>query len=130
MVNTYPVDFTTEVGRVRKYIPDLTLLPDPSNPTAPASFMWNDDEIQSFVDDEDGNIKRAAAYILIATANNENLILKKLTTEDLATDGPAVSNAMLKTAERLLAETAASASEVEDFISVDYVPAPPRYDWR
>lgn len=130
MTDTFPVDFSTEVGRVRKYIPDLVQLPDPSDPTLEASFMWSDDEIQSFVDDEDGNIKRAAAYILIATANNENLILKKLTTEDLATDGPAVSNAMLKTAERLLAETAASAEEEEIFISVPYTHNPARYDWR
>lgn len=130
MVDTFPVDFTTEVGRVRKYVPDLVMLPDPSDPTAEASYMWSDEEIQSFVDDEDGNIKRAAAYILIATANNENLILKKLTTEDLATDGPAVSNAMLKTAERLLAETAASAEEEEIFLSVPYTHEPPRYDWR
>lgn len=130
MVDTFPVDFTTAVGRVRKYIPDLVQLPDPSDPSLAPSYMWSDDEIQSFVDDEDGNIKRAAAYILIATANNENLILKKLTTEDLATDGPAVSNAMLKTAERLLAETALSAGEEEDFYSVPYTPAPPRFDWR
>lgn len=129
-MDTFPVDFSTEVGRVRKYIPDLVQLPDPSDPTLDPSFMWSDDEIQSFVDDEDGNIKRAAAYILIATANNENLILKKLTTEDLATDGPAVSNAMLKTAERLLAETAASAEEEEIFISVPFTHYPARYDWR
>jgi len=130
MVDTYPVDFSTEVGRVRKYVPDLVKLPDPADPSAEHSFMWSDAEIQSFVDDEDGNVKRAAAYILIATANNENLILKKLTTEDLATDGPAVSNAMLKTAQQLLADTAAAASEEEVFFSVPYVPAPPRFDWR
>jgi len=130
MADIFPADFTTEVGRVRKYIPDLVQLPDPSDPSLPASYMWSDAEVQSFVDDEDGNVKRAAAYILIATANNENLILKKLTTEDLSTDGPAVSNAMLKTAERLLAETAASAEEEELFLSVPYVYNPARHDWR
>lgn len=133
MVDTFPVDFTTDVGRVRKYIPDLLQLPDPSDPLLPASFMWSDDEIQSFLDDELGNVKRAAAYILIATANNENLILKAITTDDLATNGPAVSAAMLNTAKALLAQADAAdgaADDVEMFYAVPYAPAPPRFDWR
>jgi hypothetical protein len=111
MADIFPVDYTTNIGRVRKYIPDVIQLPDPKDPLAEPSYMWPDEAIQSFIDDETSNapesvadritIFRAAASILIATANNENLILKKITTDDLVTDGPSVSKAMLATAQEL-----------------------------
>jgi hypothetical protein len=71
--------------------------------------MWSDDAIQSFINDEGGLVSpsslqivlRAAASILVATANNENLILKKITTDDLQTDGPSVAKAMLASAQEL-----------------------------
>lgn len=131
MADIYPADFTTAVGRVRKYIPDLIPLADPADPLGEASYMWSDAEIASFLEDEAGNVKRAAAYILIATANNENLILKKLVTEDLQTDGPSVAKAMLSTAQELLKRAdAEDASEDETFIIVDFQPRPSLLDWR
>lgn len=131
MPDIYPADFSTAVGRVRKYIPDLRLLPDPEDPTIDPSYMWADDEIESFLEDEGGSVKRAAAYILIATANNENLILKKLVTEDLQTDGPSVAKAMLSTAQELLKRADAEESiEDEVFFIVDYESRPPLVDWR
>lgn len=131
MPDIYPADLTTDVGRVRKYIPDLQQLPDPQDPLAPASYMWSDDEIASFLEDEGGSIKRAAAYILIATANNENLVLKKLVTEDLQTDGPSVAKAMLSTAQELLKRADAEDAAADDeFLIVDYQPRPPLWDWR
>lgn len=131
MADIYPADFASPIGRVRKYVPDLRPLPDPEDPLAEPTYMWSDDEIQSFLDDEAGNVKRAAAYILIATANNENLILKKLVTEDLQTDGPSVAKAMLATAQELLkAANREDADEVEVFFAVDYQPRPSLVDWR
>lgn len=116
-MDIYPVDYTSDVGRVRKYIPDLIQLPDPQDPTAEPSYMWSDDAIESFIHDEGGFlteleqpfvtpsslvvILRASASIMVATANNENLILKKLVTDDLQTDGPAVAKAMLASAQEL-----------------------------
>lgn len=128
MTDVYPVDFTSDVGRVRKYIPDLVLLPDPKDPFAEEAFMWSDAAIGSFIADEADvtpapriAIWRAAAYIMIATANNENLILKKLVTEDLQTDGPSVAKALIAAAQELLnrAQDAISAEE-EVFIAVPF----------
>lgn len=109
-MDIYPVDYTSDVGRVRKYVPDVIQLPDPQDPLAEPSYMWTDAAIQSFLDDEGATgvtgaalpvVLRAAASILVATANNENLILKKLATDDLQTDGPAVAKAMLASAQEL-----------------------------
>lgn len=114
MVDIYPVDYATAVGRVRKLIPDITPVVDPANPTEPAAYIWSDGALQSFIDDElpagwlDGDptprysIWRAAAGAMIATANDVNLTLKKLVTEDLQTDGPAVADKLIKAAAVLL----------------------------
>lgn len=114
MANVYPVDYTSDVGRVRKFIPDITLIGDPANPTLPADYIWDDDALQSFIDDElpvawvpgvnapRVTIWRAAAMAMIATANDVNLTLKKLVTEDLETDGPAVADKLIKAAHELL----------------------------
>ena len=128
MPDVTPVDFTTDVGRVRKYIPDLVQLPDPKDAFAPESYIWSDAAIQSFIADETDvtpaprvAILRAAAYIMIATANNENLILKKLVTEDLQTDGPSVAKALIAAAQELLRRaTSEAAAEDEVFLIVDY----------
>lgn len=131
MPDIYPANMASDVGRVRKYIPDLRLLDDPENPAAEPSYMWTDAEIESFLEDEGGNVKRAAAYILIATANNENLILKKLVTEDLQTDGPSVAKAMLASAQELLKRAEADDAAIDDaFFIVDYQPRPALIDWR
>ena len=132
-VDVYPVDLTSAIGRVRKYIPDLEQLADPADPDGDVSFIFTDPEIQSFLDDEtaDGafevtsfRVRRAAAWAMIAIANSENLILKKIITQDQQTDGPAVSKA-LQTAASLLFERAqaeetalTSASMTEGLLAV------------
>jgi hypothetical protein len=131
MPDVFPVDFTSPVGRVRKYVPDLQELPDPLNPAAPPSYIFSDADIQSFISDEAGegtvqnwHIRRAAAWAMIALANTENLILKKITTQDQQTDGPAVARQLIAAAsllfEQAKAEEAASttASETEGLIAV------------
>lgn len=143
MADVTPVDYTTDVGRVRKYIPDVVQLPDPKHPASTPEYMWADDAIASFIDDEAGLLEegerprwiilRAAASIMIATANNEALILKKIVTEDLQTDGPAVAKALIAAAEALrkrAKELEDAEAEAEIFISVPYVHTPARYEWR
>jgi len=144
-MDVYPVDYTTDVGCVRKYIPDVVRYADPKEPTSTPEYMWSDEAIQSFLDDDipplwvvgvpapRSAIWRAAANIMIATANNENLVAKKIVTEDLETDGPSVAKAMLASAAALIrrAEVEDGLDTVEEvFFSVDYVHSPPRYDWR
>lgn len=142
MPDIFPPDFTTDVGRVRKYIPDLRQAVDPANPYEEPSYIFSDDELQSFVDDQTDyglletriwHIRRAAASAMIALANDENLIMKKIVTEDLETDGPAVADKLLKAAAlaygRADAEEGLSNAE-EIFLVVPYTHDPPRYDWR
>lgn len=143
-MDIYPVDYTSDVGRVRKYIPDLLQLPDPADPLSEPAFMWTDEALQSFVDDEWEDvlqtyraprqaILRAAASAMIATANNENLVMKKIVTEDLQTDGPAVAKALIAAAQELRQKAdkiEEAESEQEVFFSVPYFHTPARFDWR
>jgi hypothetical protein len=132
-----PVDFDSAVGRVRKYIPDLVALPDPSDPDGPKNYILSDDEIQSFIDDEvvdsknprGFEIKRAAAYAMIAIGNSENLILKKIVTQDQQTDGPSVAKAMIAAAAALMAraDAEAEALQVESFTAI--YPHQTHSDW-
>lgn len=110
MVDTFPVDFTTSVGKVRNYIPDTEQIPDLVDPTAGPSFLFSDAEIQSFIDDETNGgtlptrnyrLHRAAAWAMIAIGNTENLILKKIKTQDQATDGSVVSKQFLASAQAM-----------------------------
>ena len=131
-----PIDFTSDVGRVRKYIPDVVQLADPANPSSVLSFMWSDDQIKSFIADEIADptqpaksyeIWRAAGYVMIATANNENLILKKITTEDLGTDGPAVADKLLKAAAALMKRADDAIAALEDGEAEVFLIHPYRY---
>lgn len=110
MVDIYPPDMTSPVGRVRKYVPDLELLDDPQNPVAEPEYYFSDVEIAAFLYEYTGAdtsevprklIKRAAADVIDALANNEALVLKKIKTEDLETDGPATANALRRGAAAL-----------------------------
>lgn len=114
MADVYPVDIASPVGRVRKYIPDLEKLTDPANPTADPEFYFSDAEIEGFLVEYTGDlditpkrssVKRAAADVIDALANNEALVLKKIKTEDLQTDGAATANA-LRAGARALREQA------------------------
>ena len=131
MADIYPVDYTSAVGRVRKYIPDVRQLD--------GEYIFSDDELQSFIDDEtaDGvlesrsfRVRRAAAWAMIAIANDENLILKKIKTEDLETDGPAVAKQLLASAQELFRRADdEAAQESEIFIAVQnpFQPSPPPF---
>ena len=131
MADVYPVDYETPVGRLRKYIPDVRQLD--------GEFIFSDAELSSYLTDQTGSasaepslahIIRAAAWAMIAIANDENLILKKIVTEDLQTDGPAVAKALLASAQELFRRADDQDylnGSTETFLSVDYAPQPPRY---
>lgn len=109
MVDIFPPVLDTPIGRVRKYIPDLVQLEDPKNPAADPSYYFSDLEISGYVSEYTSadveptraQVKRAAADAIDALANNEALILKKLKTEDLETDGAAVANSLRAGARQL-----------------------------
>lgn len=87
---TYTYDVETDIGRVRRTIPDRVQ----------ASAIWTDEEIQSFLNDEDG-WRRAAALALETMASDNVLVMKVMTIQNIRTDGAAVSRALLERAKTL-----------------------------
>lgn len=128
MADIFPPDMTSPVGRVRKYVPDLVLLEDPKNPTAPPQYYFSDIEITGFIAEyaalpetpTRSQVKRAAADVIDALANNEALVLKKIKTEDLETDGPATANALRNGARALRAQ--ADQEDEDNNMFFDIVP--------
>ncbi len=126
MADLFPPNLTSPVGRVRKYIPDLILLEDPKVPTAAPEYYFSDKEIESFVFEYSGDVaaatryqvKRAAADAIDALANNEALVLKKIKTEDLETDGPATANALRAGARALRQQADEDDANENQFVGV------------
>lgn len=109
MADIFPPVLDSPVGRVRKYIPDLVQLEDPKNPATEPAYYFSDLEISGYIGEYSAQgteptrsqVKRAAADAIDALANNEALILKKIKTEDLETDGAAVANSLRNGARQL-----------------------------
>lgn len=97
----YPPNYETPVGQVRSLIPDIKQYADPENPGAPAAYVLEDDHIKALLAMNGDKVKLAAAQAIDALAINEAYISKKIRTEDLSTDGPAVADAMRKGADAL-----------------------------
>lgn len=74
------VDPSTDIGMVRILATDM----DETSP------LFTDAQIQAFLALE-GGVRRAAALALETIATSEALISKKIRTQDLSTDGPAVA---------------------------------------
>jgi hypothetical protein len=85
------IDYSTPAGQVRLLIPD----------TDPDVFLFDDSKITGFLAVEGGIVKRAAALALETAASNEAMVSKVIKTQDLATDGAKVSDALLKRAAEL-----------------------------
>lgn len=132
----YPPDYSSSVGQVRNLINDTVQRIDPANPTAPASYLFEDGRLQAFVDGNAGTgttprIKFAAADAVDAIADNEVLVSKKIRTEDLQTDGPAVANALRLHAQNLRAQQKLEldeAWELDSIAMVDYQRQPTIWD--
>jgi hypothetical protein len=77
------IDYALPLGKVRLLILDTA--------TAPADRLFTDAQLDAFLDMNGRNVKRTAAHALITVATSEALLSKKIRTQDLATDGPAVS---------------------------------------
>lgn len=105
-------DPATPVGMCRLLITDV----DPEQP------LFLDEQIQAFLAAEGGNVKRAAAALLSVMARSEALISRKITTQDLSTDGPAVAKELRASAAELRAEAAAEELAVDEDAGLDIVP--------
>lgn len=93
------VDPTTSIGLVRLLVTDI----DENDP------LFTDAQITAFLTLEGTNTRLAAAQALDAIARSEVLVSKKIRTQDLQTDGPAVA-----------AELRASATELRRQVDEGY----------
>lgn len=123
MASIYPPVMSTTLGTVRGLIPDMRKLLDPADPLAPAAYLFEDDHLQSFLTLNGEKPLLAAAQALMALAANEALVSKKIRTEDLSTDGPAVAAELRRLADsyrlqQLQADNDAGINEA--FVVVDY----------
>ena len=109
------VDPTTSIGMVRLLSTDL----DEVSP------LFTDAQIAAFLTLEANNVRLAAAQALDTIASSEALVSKKIRTQDLQTDGPAVAEELRAraTALRKQADTIDPATgEPFAFDIVDYDP--------
>jgi hypothetical protein len=81
---SFTVDFSTDVGKVRALVADV----DPALP------FLSDEEIAVFLEMEEDSHYGAASLALLSMATRSALILKKIETLDLKTDGPALARSL------------------------------------
>lgn len=98
------LDPAEPVGLIRLLVTD----------TDEAYPLFTDAQLAAFLTAEGDVVKRAAALALETIATSETLVGKKITTQDLSTDGPAVATALMKRAEALRKQADAEAGPVDD----------------
>ncbi len=98
----FTYDTSTDRGRIRLLIPDRHV----------DGYLFEDEEIDTFLAME-GDIRRATALALETIASDEAMVLKVIHLQDLSTNGPAVSAALLSRAAALRQQ--AEADEEERF---------------
>lgn len=109
-------DRTTTLGRLRLLITDV----DEDEP------LFEDVDLTAFLAVEGSVLKKAAALALETIATSEVLISKKIRTQDLSTDGPAVAKELRERAAGLRAQAktetddAATATDDYGFDFVDF----------
>lgn len=132
-MDEYPVDYASAVGQVRNLIADTEQLVDPAKPDSQPAFYLSDKQIKAFLSTARDRIYLAASLALRAMSTNENLVLKKIRTEDLQTDGPAVAGELRRMAEEFrLQQKADDENEdaLDSFEIVDYTYRPLRFEVR
>lgn len=87
--------------------------------------LLTDAQITSLLDLE-GSVKLAAAQALDAIASSEALVSKRITTQDLTTDGPATAKALREHAAALRVQAAGETADADEgyFEIVDFDPYP------
>lgn len=120
-LGTYPVDVTTPVGLVRLLIgdTDTAVIRTGQDGEKLGEFTWySDSEIAALVSVH-GSPKSTAVFILRLIALNTAMLLKRFTSSDLASDGPAIADTLLKAADAIeKANNSAAAEEAASFFSI------------
>ena len=100
MAELEPIDYETPLGMVRLYTTDTS--------EDPAARLLTDDQIRGLLTAASDSVYGATARALRLIATSEVLVSKKIRTQDLQTDGPAVA-----------AELRAQAREYDDMAAVE-----------
>lgn len=120
------IDYTLPLGQVRLLITDVA--------ADPADRIFTDPQLDAFYTLCGENVNRTAAKALLVIAASEVLVSKKIRTQDLSTDGPAVSAELRALAAQLTAEAdAADAAAEGGFFEVVPLGYPSRCEgeeWR
>jgi hypothetical protein len=85
------IDYSTDIGKVRLLLNDVD----------EASLVFQNPEIQAFLDLEGGSVKLAAATAIDTNALNEALCSKVIKDHQLSTDGAKLADAMRAIAQSL-----------------------------
>lgn len=93
------------VALVRLNITDLATDPD--------KHLLTDEQIQALLEHYDGSTNRASARALRIIATSEVLVSKKISTQDLSSDGPAIARELRSLAQDFDREAEAEAAESE-----------------
>lgn len=107
-------DIKNVQGRVRLLISDI-------GGKDGKSFIFEDDEVQAFLDERSGAVKLAAADALRTIAGNEAQVQKRITFLELKTDGPAVAkelNALAASLEKAYRDSISDEESEEDSMEI------------
>lgn len=92
--------------------------------TDEANYLFTAEQIADFLAINGDNVRRAAAQALETIAANEAMVSKKIRTQDLSTDGPAVAEALRKLAAELRRQADAGEGDADasGFEIIEYEP--------
>lgn len=120
------IDYSKPLGHVRLLIADLD----------ESAFLLTDEVVDAYLGLHEENVYRAAADAMEAIATSETLLGKKIRTQDLSTDGPAVATDLRKRAAELRtradADDAKAAETGDVFEVIPFHPygKPEGAEWR
>ena len=106
---TFTYDPTTDRGKIRLLIGDVdTVTAD--------NQLFSDAEIDAFLSFENSIVRLAAAQALETMASTEAMVLKVITRGDIATNGAAVSTALLARADKLRSQYEAGSGDYSGMV--------------
>lgn len=124
------MDYSSPVWQVRLLMSDIDAMEDPKDLSQEPHHIFEDEQIQAFLDIEKGNVKRAAADALLTIAVTEALILKVIKTDDKQTDGSKLASALRVAAHDLRKQADEDEAREVCFSLVGFEPVPADWAWR
>lgn len=106
------IDYASPLGQVRLLTAD----------TDETARLLSDEQLGAFLSMNSQSVLLAAADALETIATSESLISKKIRTQDLSTDGPAVATDLRKQAASLRARAAAQAEAMQVDSGFEVIP--------